>query len=52
MELTKEIINLCASILIFLGSMIALISSIGLVKFQDVFLEAMPQLKVLHCQCY
>ena len=39
MELTKEIINLCASILIFLGSMIALISSIGLVKFQDVFLS-------------
>ena len=37
MELTKEIINLYASILIFLGSMIALISSIGLVKFQDVF---------------
>lgn len=40
MELTKEIINLCASILIFLGSMIALISSIGLVKFQDVFLRS------------
>lgn len=40
MEIIRESISLFASILIFLGSIIALISSIGLVKFQDVFLRS------------
>ena len=35
----KDIVSLIASILIFLGS-IALISAIGIVKFQDVFLRS------------
>ena len=37
MEIIKDIVSLIASILIFLGSIIALISAIGIVKFQDVF---------------
>ena len=36
----KDIVSLIASILIFLGSIIALISAIGIVKFQDVFLRS------------
>ena len=39
MEIIKDIVSLIASILIFLGSIIALISAIGIVKFQDVFLS-------------
>ena len=37
MEITKEIVSLISAIFIFLGSIIALISAIGIVKFQDVF---------------
>lgn len=40
MELIKSVIELIASILIFLGSIIAVISAIGIVKFQDVFLRS------------
>lgn len=40
MEITKEIVSLISAILIFLGSIIALISAIGIVKFQDVFLRS------------
>ena len=40
MEIIKDIVSLIASILIFLGSIIALISAIGIVKFQDVFLKS------------
>ena len=40
MQITSEIVNLIAAIMIFLGSIIALISSIGLIKFQDVFLRS------------
>ena len=40
MEIIKDIVSLIASILIFLGSIIALISAIGIVKFQDVFLRS------------
>ncbi|MCU5746903.1 Na+/H+ antiporter subunit G [Staphylococcus sp. SQ8-PEA] len=40
MHQINEIINLIAAILLFLGSVIALISSIGLIKFQDVFLRS------------
>ena len=40
MEMIKDIVSLIASILIFLGSIIALISAIGIVKFQDVFLRS------------
>lgn len=40
MEITKEIVSLISAILIFLGSIIALISAIGVVKFQDVFLRS------------
>ena len=36
----KDIVSLIASIFIFLGSIIALISAIGIVKFQDVFLRS------------
>ena len=37
----KSVTELIASILIFLGSIIAVISAIGIVKFQDVFYEVM-----------
>lgn len=40
MQITSEIVNLIAAIMIFLGSIIALISSIGLIKFQDVFTKS------------
>lgn len=40
MEITKEIVSLISAIFIFLGSIIALISAIGIVKFQDVFLRS------------
>ncbi|MCE5038769.1 Na+/H+ antiporter subunit G [Staphylococcus auricularis] len=40
MGTVNEIVNLIASFMIFLGSIIALISSIGLVKFHDVFLRS------------
>ena len=40
MQTTSEIVNLCAAIIMFLGSVIALISAIGLIKFQDVFLRS------------
>ncbi|MGF7192634.1 Na+/H+ antiporter Mnh2 subunit G [Staphylococcus pasteuri] len=40
METIKEIVSLISAILIFLGSIIALISAIGIVKFQDVFLRS------------
>lgn len=40
MEQIKEIVDLIAAILIFLGSIIAVISAIGIVKFQDVFLRS------------
>lgn len=40
MEITKEIVSLLAAIMLFLGSIIALISTIGIVKFQDVFLRS------------
>ena len=43
----NEIIELIAALLIFLGSIIAVISAIGIVKFQDVFYEAMHLLRVL-----
>ena len=33
MQITKEIVSLMSAILIFLGSVIALISAIGIVKF-------------------
>lgn len=36
----SEIVSLIAAILLFLGSIIALISAIGLIKFQDVFLRS------------
>ena len=36
MEITKEIVSLISAIFIFLGSIIALISANGIVKFQDV----------------
>lgn len=39
METTNEIIKLFAAFLVFAGSIIALISAIGLVRFQDVFLR-------------
>ena len=52
MEIIKDIVSLIASILIFLGSIIALISAIGIVKFQDVFLRSHASTKVLHCQYY
>jgi len=40
MEQINEIVELIAAILIFLGSIIAVISAIGIVKFQDVFLRS------------
>ena len=40
MQITKEIVSLISASLIFLGSVIALISAIGIVKFQDVFLRS------------
>lgn len=40
MQITSEIINLIAAFMMFLGSVIALISAIGLIKFQDVFLRS------------
>ena len=40
MEIIKDIVSLIAAIFIFLGSIIALISAIGIVKFQDVFLRS------------
>ena len=36
----NEIIELIAAFLIFLGSIIAVISAIGIVKFQDVFTKS------------
>lgn len=35
-----EIVELIASLIIFLGSILALISALGIVKFQDVFLRS------------
>lgn len=40
MGLTVEIVELLASMIIFLGSIIALVSALGIVKFQDVFLRS------------
>lgn len=40
MEITKEIFSLIAAVMLLLGSIIALISAIGIVKFQDVFLRS------------
>ncbi|MFQ3853262.1 Na+/H+ antiporter subunit G [Staphylococcus sp. 2S1] len=40
MQITSEIVNLIATFMMFLGSIIALISAIGLIKFQDVFLRS------------
>lgn len=40
MPTISEIVNLIAAIMLFLGSIIALISAIGLIKFQDVFLRS------------
>ncbi|EHJ06717.1 Na+/H+ antiporter Mnh2 subunit G [Staphylococcus simiae] len=40
MELVKEIVSLLSAIMLFLGSIIALISAIGIIKFQDVFLRS------------
>ena len=40
MEITKEIFSLIAAVMLLLGSFIALISVIGIVKFQDVFLRS------------
>ena len=40
MELINEIVDLIAAFLIFLGSIIAVISGVGIVKFQDVFLRS------------
>ncbi|SCS24392.1 Na+/H+ antiporter subunit G [Staphylococcus caeli] len=40
MQITSEIVNLLAAFMIFMGSIIALISAIGLIKFQDVFLRS------------
>ena len=48
----NEIIELIAALLIFLGSIIAVISAIGIVKFQDVFYEAMHLLRVLRHLSY
>lgn len=48
----NEIIELIAALLIFLGSIIAVISAIGIVKFQDVFYEAMHLLRVLRYLSY
>ena len=47
----NEIIELIAALLIFLGSIIV-ISAIGIVKFQDVFYEAMHLLRVLRYLSY
>ncbi len=40
MEITKEIFSLIAAVMLLLGSFIALISAIGIVKLQDVFLRS------------
>lgn len=40
MEITKEIFSLIVAVMLLLGSFIALISAIGIVKFQDVFLRS------------
>ena len=40
MEITKEIFSLIAAVMLLLGSFIALISAIGIVKFQDVLLRS------------
>ncbi|MCS5410832.1 Na+/H+ antiporter Mnh2 subunit G [Staphylococcus aureus] len=40
MEITKEIFSLIAAVMLLLGSFIALISAIGIVKFQDVSLRS------------
>lgn len=40
MEITKEIFSLIAAVMLLLGSFIALISAIGIVKIQDVFLRS------------
>lgn len=48
----NEIIELIAALLIFLGSIIAVISAIGIVKFQDVFYEVMHLPRVLRYLSY
>lgn len=48
----NEIIELIAAFLIFLGSIIAVISAIGIVKFQDVFYEVMHLPRVLRYLSY
>ena len=48
----NEIIELIAALLIFLGSIIAVISAIGIVKFQDVFYVPMHLLRVLRYLSY
>lgn len=45
MEITKEIFSLIAAVMLLLGSFIALISAIGIVKFQDVFLRSQAATK-------
>lgn len=52
MEITKEIFSLIAAVMLLLGSFIALISAIGIVKFQDVFLRSHAATKVQLYQCY
>lgn len=39
MAMTNDIIELLAAFLVFAGSIIALVSAIGLVRFRDVFLR-------------
>ena len=41
----NEIVSLFAAVLILLGSIVALISAIGIVKFKDVFLRALALIK-------
>ncbi|RAA66006.1 cation:proton antiporter, partial [Burkholderia multivorans] len=36
----NEIVSLFAAVLILLGSIVALISAIGILKFDDIFLRA------------
>ena len=48
----KEIFSLIAAVMLLLGSFIALISAIGIVKFQDVFLRSHAATKVQLYQCY
>lgn len=39
MEKINEIVMLIAAIMVFIGSIIALVSAIGLVRFKDIFLR-------------